>query len=67
MDFVVAMLIDIFKHNEEQAVKTTLDVHESGSAIAGLYDFEIAEVKAVDATKMARDNGFPLQIKIESE
>jgi ATP-dependent Clp protease adaptor protein ClpS len=42
-------------------------VHESGSAIAGVYSFEIAEAKAVEATTVARANGFPLQIKLEEE
>jgi ATP-dependent Clp protease adaptor protein ClpS len=67
MDFVVALLMDVFKHNEANASIITIQVHESGSGIAGSYEFEIAEVKAVEATKMARENGFPLQIKIEQE
>lgn len=67
MDFVVALLMDVFKHNEANAAIITIQVHESGSGIAGSYEFEIAEVKAVEATKMARENGFPLQIKIEQE
>lgn len=67
IDFVIAMLIDIFKHTMDSATTITLQVHESGSGIAGFYDFEIAEIKAVEATKMARESGFPLQIKIEEE
>lgn len=67
IDFVIAMLIEIFKHTMESATTVTLQVHETGSGIAGFYDFEIAEIKAVEATKMARENGFPLQIKIESD
>jgi ATP-dependent Clp protease adapter protein ClpS len=30
-------------------------------------DFEIAEVKAVESTQLARTNGYPLQIKLEEE
>lgn len=67
IDFVIAMLVDIFKHTDSSAYDVTMQVHETGSGIAGVYDFEIAEIKAVDATKMARENGFPLQIKIEEE
>jgi ATP-dependent Clp protease adaptor protein ClpS len=67
VDFVIEMLVDIFKHNFDSASTVTMQVHETGSGIAGLYDFEIAEIKAVEATRMARDNGFPLQIKIEEE
>jgi ATP-dependent Clp protease adaptor protein ClpS len=67
IDFVIAMLIEVFKHTMDSATTVTMQVHETGSGIAGFYDFEIAEVKAVEATKMARENGFPLQIKIEEE
>ena len=44
-----------------------ITVHETGSGIAGVYSFEIAEAKAVEATQAARTNGFPLQIKLEEE
>ena len=44
-----------------------LQVHETGSGVAGIYSFEIAEAKAVEATNLARTNGFPLQIKLEEE
>ena len=67
IDFVITMLVDVFRHSESSAYDVTMQVHETGSGIAGIYDFEIAEVKAIDATKLARENGFPLQIKIEME
>lgn len=67
IDFVIAILVEIFRHTITSATTITMQVHEEGSGIAGVYDFEIAEIKSVDATKMARDNGFPLQIKIEEE
>ena len=67
IDFVISLLIDVFRHDIDSATVVILQVHETGSGIAGVYDFEIAEIKAVDATKLARENGFPLQIKIESE
>ena len=67
IEFVVSILIEIFKHNTESAKEVTLQVHETGSGIAGTYSFEIAEAKAVEATQLARANGFPLQIKLEEE
>lgn len=67
IDFVIQMLVDIFKHDIKSATTITLQVHEGGSGIAGYYDFEIAETKAIEATQMARENGFPLKIKIESD
>ena len=67
MEFVVAILIEIFKHTTESAHAIMLQVHETGSGIAGVYSFEIAEAKAVEATQQARGNGHPLQIKLEEE
>lgn len=67
MEFVVGILTDIFKHTESSAKDIMLSVHETGSGIAGIYSFEIAEAKAVETTNLARTNSFPLQIKLEEE
>lgn len=67
VEFVVALLIEVFKHNQDSAKTVTMQVHETGSGIAGIYSFEIAEVKAVEATNLSRDNGYPLQLKLEEE
>lgn len=67
VDFVVAMLISVFRHNEKSAFELTIAIHQHGSAVAGVYPYEIAEQKAVDATNMARLNGFPLITKVEPE
>jgi ATP-dependent Clp protease adaptor protein ClpS len=67
MEFVTSILIDIFKHTDATARDIMLQIHETGSGIAGIYSFEIAEVKAVEATNISRANGFPLQIKLEEE
>jgi ATP-dependent Clp protease adaptor protein ClpS len=65
MDFVITLLVEIFKHTQETAKDITMEIHNTGSGIAGVYSFEIAEVKAVEATTLARSNGFPLQIKMD--
>jgi ATP-dependent Clp protease adaptor protein ClpS len=67
VDFVIAMLIQIFKFDEARAVKLTVQVHEQGSGVAGIFPFEIAEQKSIDATNMARVNNFPLITKVEPE
>lgn len=67
MEFVISILMDIFKHNEEDSKNITLQIHEQGSGIAGVYCFEIAEIKALESTNLARANAFPLQIKLEEE
>lgn len=65
MDFVVQMLIDIFNKSLDQAKDLTLTIHTQGKAIAGSYSHEIAEQKQLEATGMAREQGFPLKITLE--
>lgn len=67
MEFVIAMLVSVFKYDEGRALDLTLVIHQKGSAVAGTYSYEIAEQKALDATNMARLNGFPLITKVEPE
>jgi len=67
MEFVIGILTDIFKHSGDSAKEVMLQVHETGSGVAGSYSFEIAEAKAVETTTAARSNNYPLQIKLEEE
>lgn len=67
IDFVIELLINVFKHTQETAKEITMEIHNNGSGIAGVYSFEIAEIKSVEATSLARSSGFPLQIKMEEE
>lgn len=67
IDWVVGLLVDIFKHTHETAEKITLTIHTEGSGIAGIYFYEIAEQKALEATTASRNQGFPLQIRIDKE
>lgn len=67
MDFVVNLLVTVFKHSTDSAEKITLTVHTDGSAVAGVYNYEIAEQKTHEAITMSRSSEFPLQIKMERE
>ena len=67
MEFVIVMLMTVFKHTQDSAIELTLRIHNDGSATAGVYSFEIAEQKGIDATHLARKDGHPLVIKIEEE
>lgn len=67
MDLVIEILTDVFKHDAESAKSLTLEVHNSGSAVAGVYMYEIAEQKGLEATAIARANGSPLRIQVEEE
>jgi ATP-dependent Clp protease adaptor protein ClpS len=67
IEFVISMLIMVFRHTEKEALELTLVVHNNGSAVAGVYSYEVAEQKGIDATNLARANGYPLIIKVEQE
>jgi ATP-dependent Clp protease adaptor protein ClpS len=67
IEFVVSMLIKIFRHSQTAAVEITMEVHNKGRAVAGTYSYEIAEQKTVDSINLARLNGWPLIIKLEAE
>jgi ATP-dependent Clp protease adaptor protein ClpS len=67
MEFVVETLKVIFYYDESGAVAITEKIHEAGSAVVAVLPYEIAEQKGVEATLLARNNGFPLQIKLEIE
>lgn len=67
MEFVIELLMTVFKHSQETAEQITLIVHNDGSAVVGVYTYEIAEQKGVEATHLSRQAGFPLQIKVDAE
>ena len=67
MEFVVAVLKEIFGHTDASAEKLMLDIHQKGEAIAGVYWFEIAETKAMQTMTRARNEGYPLRCTLRTE
>jgi len=65
MEFVVQTLVEIFNHSPEEAQAVTMKIHEEGSGTAAILPYEMAEQKGVEVTQLARNNGFPLQVKLE--
>jgi ATP-dependent Clp protease adaptor protein ClpS len=66
-DFVIETLTSVFNYAKESAETLTLRVHEEGSAVVATLPYELAEQKGIEVTLLARSNGFPLQVKIQSE
>lgn len=67
VEFVIALLVTVFRHNETSAIDITMKVHHEGFGIAGLYTHEIAEQKVIEGTDAARNQGYPLVLKVEKE
>ena len=66
-EFVVETLKVIFNYDEGAAQALTMKVHEEGSAVVAVLPYEMAEQKGIEVTMLARNNGFPLQVKIEQD
>src|SRR5688500_11195962 len=62
MEFVIAVLREIFRKSEADSVTIMLHVHRTGVGVAGVYTFEIAETKIRETEKLARENEFPLKL-----
>jgi ATP-dependent Clp protease adaptor protein ClpS len=66
VDFVIAVLVNLFDYNSDEAIILCQKVHEEDAAIVAVYPYELAEQKALETTMMARNNSFPLIVKIEA-
>jgi ATP-dependent Clp protease adaptor protein ClpS len=67
MEFVVDVLMSIFRKSETEAVRLMQTIHEKGKAVCGIYTKEIAETKVAQTIGLARSNGFPLRCTMEEE
>ena len=67
MEFVIESLTSVFNYARESAEALTHRVHNEGSAVVATLPYEMAEQKGIEVTLLARNNGFPLSVKIESE
>ena len=65
MEFVVWILESIFNMPVDQAIQVMLNVHTQGIGVAGIYTYEIAEMKVNKTTDLARENEFPLLCTME--
>ena len=65
MEFVVSILMGVFKHTQEEATRIMLNVHRNGIGVCGIYTFEVAETKVSQVMDSARRNQHPLQCTLE--
>ncbi len=67
MEFVVYVLQKVFHKAEDEAQKIMLKVHKSGSAIVGVYSYDIAKTRSEMTVSLARSQGYPLRCQIQAE
>jgi ATP-dependent Clp protease adaptor protein ClpS len=66
MEFVVQVLQTFFGMGREKATRVMLTVHTQGRAVCGVYTRDIAETKAMQVNRFARENQHPLLCEIEA-
>src|SRR3954454_16285133 len=67
MEFVVFILQTVFNHGESEAIRVMLNVHRQGIGLAGVFTYEVAEMKIDKVTSLARANEFPLLCTMEED
>ncbi len=65
MEFVIAVLGDVFHKSNAEATHIMLTIHTKGQAVCGNYPFEIAETKVETVHRMAKKAGYPLLCSIQ--
>jgi len=66
-DFVIRVLKQIFNKSQEQATSIMGKIHNDGQGIVGSYVHEVAEQKGIETTLLARQENFPLQVKVKKQ
>jgi ATP-dependent Clp protease adaptor protein ClpS len=67
MDFVIDVLVKVFRKSVDEASVIMLNIHNNGKEICGTYSYEIAGTKVAQVKAMAREKGFPLKATMEEE
>jgi ATP-dependent Clp protease adaptor protein ClpS len=67
MEFVVFVLMQVFRHSQASATRVMLHIHNSGVGVAGIYSREVAETRVAQVEKIAKEAGHPLQCTLEPE
>ena len=67
MQFVIKVLKQIYGKTPEQAHAITQRIHEDGQGIVGSYVHDVAEQKGIETTLAARQENFPLQVKVKKQ
>ena len=67
MEFVLEILTNFFSYDETGAMEMTLKIHEDAAAVVATYPYELAEQKGIEVTLAARQDGYPLEVRIEED
>ncbi len=66
MEFVIWVLQGVFYKTPDEASRLTLQVHNEGRGIAGVFTHDVARTKVLQVEQLAREHEHPLQCEIEA-
>lgn len=66
MDFVIQIMMQVFGKTAAEAEQVTMEIHNKGKGVAGIYTHEIAEMKALQVESAARQYEFPLKAEVSA-
>lgn len=67
MDFVIDILVKVFRKSLDESSTIMLNIHNNGREVCGVYTHEIAATKVAQVKTLAREKGFPLKAVMEEE
>jgi ATP-dependent Clp protease adaptor protein ClpS len=67
MDWVISLLVNVFRKSLVDARLLTQEIHEKGAAVVGIYTHEIAETKCAQVLHHAARDSHPLIATMEAE
>ncbi len=66
-EFVVLVLMAVFRMNEREAYRVMITAHQRGACVIAVFTRDVADTKAKEATEMGKQNGYPLYFTTEPE
>ncbi len=65
MEFVVEVLMKIFRKDSHDAQRIMLEIHEKGAGDVGTYTYDIAMSKIQQVHRYAKEREYPLRCRVE--
>lgn len=66
-EFVVLVLMAVFRLSESEAYKVMITAHQKGVCVIAVFTKDVADTKAKEATELGQQQGYPLYFTTEPE
>lgn len=63
VEFVIGLMKGLFAMDDDTARRVTMQIHQQGAGVCGIYPKAVAEEKVALGTRLAEAEDFPLQLE----